>query len=174
MSCGDYKLQNIIQLTRWGMVMVEGSLVECLFLLLSKDSFPSSDFVSSPCRCFRSCIFQLEIHSITVLSIGPSCWVVTQSVTCRFTCLGSSSQNCSFPDLFMYFFISLSHHQIMSICSFCHSHGDSIQDGLHGSCIQLQCDSAQGIHGHIVPSPLVFNVKSESHKWLYPMVLGSI
>ena len=56
----------------------------------------------------------------------------------------------------MYFFISLSHHWIMSVHSFCHSHSDSIQDG---SCIQLQCDSAQGICSCIVLSFLVFDVK---------------
>ena len=39
--------------------------------------------MSSPSRWFRSCTFWSEIHSITILSIGSSCWVVTQSVTCR-------------------------------------------------------------------------------------------
>ena len=86
MSCRDYELQNIFQLTSWCVAMVEGSVVECQLLPPPKDSFPSSVFVSYPSRCFRSCTFQLEINLITVLSIGSSCWAVTQSVTCRFIC----------------------------------------------------------------------------------------
>ena len=80
------KLQNSFHFTSWCVAMVEGSLVECQLFLLMKDSFPSSMFALSPSRCFRSCTSWLEIYSIMVLSIGSSCWAITQSVTCRFTC----------------------------------------------------------------------------------------
>ena len=133
--------------------------------------FPSLVFVPSPSRCFRSCTFWLEIHLITVLSIGYSYWMVTQSVTCRFTHAWAALA--SFPDLLKYLCISIHHCWIMSISSFCHCHGDSIQDRLHGFCIKLWCDSPRGICS-IVPSLLVFNAYGESCKWLYPTVSGII
>ena len=59
--------------------------------------------------------------------------------------MGSSSQDHSFPDLLMYLFISLRHwlgceHPLFLLLPHC----DSIQDGLHGFCIQLQCDWGSG------------------------------
>ena len=165
MSCRDYELQNFFQLTCWCVAMVEDSLVDHQLLPLLKDSFSFLVFAPPPSRCFRSCTFQLEIHLIMVLSIGSSCLVVTQSVTCKFTLAWVALARIA---------VSPTYLCISSSASFTARSWASalpvipmvtVQDRLHASWVQLQCDSAQGICDCIVPSLLVFNAKSESHKW---------
>ena len=73
-------------------------------------------------------------------------------------------QHYSFPDLLMYFFISLSHHWVMSIHSSYCSHGDSIQDGL-----QLRASVAALSH------PLWYSMlKVNPTSVFYPMMSNSI
>ena len=132
--------------------------------------FLCSVFVSSTSRCFRSCILQLEIHPIVVLSIGSSCWVVTQSVTCRFTCASVAQPELQFPTLacvFLHQPPSLPDHEPLLFLSFPwwpHPGWTSqfllpALMWLSSGCLWLHC-----------PSFLVFIAKSESCRWLYPMV----
>ena len=57
-------------------------MIECKLLLLWKDSFFPPQYLH---HLPAGVSFQLEIHLLVIFSIGSSCWVVTQSVTYRFT-----------------------------------------------------------------------------------------
>ena len=85
MSCGDYKLQSLIQLSGQSMVVIEGTLMNYEFLPLPRMAMPSSIMLWSPRRCLRSCTLWDEIHSIVILSMWCSFCAATQSITCKFT-----------------------------------------------------------------------------------------
>ena len=86
MSYGAYEPQNFFQLTRWCVVMVVGSLVEHQLLPLSKDSFSLLSIYIISRQVFQILNFPVRDPLNHSLNIGSSCWLATQSVTCRFTC----------------------------------------------------------------------------------------
>ena len=104
MSCGDYELQNFFQLISWCLVMVQGSLLEHQFLLLSKDSFS----LLSICIISQQVFQILHFPVRDSLDCGLKYWIFLlgshpfshMEVHMHFS---GSSQNCSFPDLLMYF-----------------------------------------------------------------------
>ena len=163
MSYGDYKPQNAFQLTSWCVAMVKGSLVECQpFPFFEGQPFPLPCSWHLLADVSDPCTFHLELHSITVLSMDlPIEWPPSQS-TCRFThtwvalawiavsqtclCISSSPQPL------------LGHEHLLFLLFpqwFC-------PEWTSQFCIQLQCDSAQGICGCIVLSLVVFNDTGES------------
>ena len=152
-----------------GVATVKGSLVECQLLLLLENSL----------TLFSICIASQQVfeilHSLASdpLNHGLERWILLLGGHIQvYAC--SSSLYCSFLEWLVYFFISLGHSWVISIWSFCSSHGHPIQDWPHSFCIQFWGDLAQGIYSCIVTSLLVFNTKCESCKWLYPLVSGGV
>ena len=156
MSCEDHKPQNLFQLANWLCGYGRGPLGGASNYFCSwRIAFSSSVFMSSPSRCFRSCTFQLEIHSIMILSIGSSCLVATQSVTCRFTHAWVALSRTSIFSRLAY--VAL--HQPQTLLGHEHPLFLPFQQWLHPgwtfmvSASSLWCDSAQGICGCIVLIP---------------------
>ena len=69
------------------MAVIEGTLMDCEFLPLPKDGHTLFHCGVVPRRCLRSCTVWKEINSIKILSRASSCYTVTQSATCKFTCM---------------------------------------------------------------------------------------
>ena len=134
----DYKLHIFLQLSGWSIAVIEGTLMEQEFLLLPKDGHTLFHHGMVPKEMFVILYFMggNSIHhnfkyGIFLLCSYPVCYMQVHS------CVSGPCLDCSFFNLLMYPFISLSHHWVMGISPFCSPYGDPVQDGLHNFCIQL-------------------------------------
>ena len=115
-AMGDSKLHGFLQLSSWGMVVVEGTLVDHEFLLLPKDG----------CTLFHYSVVSQEMFEILYFMEGNPLHhnfeygiVLLHSHPVYYehvyTYVSGPCLNCSFFYLFMYPFIGLSHHWVMGI-----------------------------------------------------------
>ena len=175
MSHGDYKLHSFLQLSGWSMVVIEGTLMECEFLLFPKDGHSLFHCGVVSQEMFEILYFMggNALHhnfeyGIFLLCSYPVCYMQV------YTCVSSPCLDFIFFNLLMYPFVGLSQCWVRGISPSCGPYGDPIQNGLHSFCIQLWCNMAQSICISIVSSFLIFDAKCESHQWLHPMMLGGI
>ena len=112
-SHGDYESQNFFQLTSQCVSMVEGSLVEHKLSPFLKDSLSLFCVHIISQYMFQIIHFMVgnPLNGIFLLGSHPVSHIQVHM------CMGGSSLDCSFPDLPMYLFISLSHYWAVSINS---------------------------------------------------------
>ena len=156
MSHGDYKPHRFLQISSQGVAVVEGTLMECEFLLLLKDCYTLFHWSMVSKEMFEIPYFMggNPLHHNFKYGIFLLCSYLVHYMQV-YTCVSGPYLDCSFLNLLMYSFFSLSHHQVTGIGPSSSPYSDPIQDELHSFSVQLWS-------------------KCESYQWLHPTMLGGI